>query len=355
MRTVFIWGSGPKVLAHRTNTPTCYSNGRSDVRYQQHDFLFAETIPQTLPNAPSLSAVKHSCKPNVAVWELKPVVDINGAPMGNRTEYMALRRIAVGEELLVDHLGYCIKPREERQKLLRQAGHLGPEATCACPRCTAADLEGALVCPKCLPFEEREEGFCLPEAVVQQGMVNDDEGPGHIVRDVKDRWHCSKCQCEFSNEQVDVSLPGACGAPASSHLGLARYATSLYSGLETREAAEIPLETREQMRQAVIMTVGTKHFATSFDLLLSIQQSDPAEVEVALGLLSMWIEEWLTLDPVLYIGPDKLMHAAGILEVAGKRESALPYYEKVKEAVPTWNKIYVDAAAAAKRCKAACC
>ena len=59
------------------------------------------------------------------------------------------------------------------------------------------------------------------------------------------------------------------------------------------------------MRQAVVMTVGTKHWAAQADLLLSLESDDATEVDVALGLLSSWIEDWLHLDPIIYMGAQK--------------------------------------------------
>jgi len=354
-------------------------------RFRQHDLVFAETLPQCLPGAPTLSVVKHSCKPNVAVWSISPVVDINGTSLGDKSEYIALRPIKIGEAIVVDHLGLSIKPRGVRRVMLKEQGYLqgyfttphrhSPpcisltltpitgDTSCSCERCTGLDLEGALVCPKCLPFEQRDDGFCLPEEVVQASMAGAEAAPGHVCEawspEGYDRanWHCEKCQLDVTRKDLDVMMPP--GAPAERYLGLSDYAISLFKNLDGADPASIPTEQREQMRQAVIMTVGTKHWAAQADLLMSLDSDDASEVEVALGLLSAWIEDWLSLDPALYMKPDKVLRAAGILELGGKKSTALYHYEKVAAVVPTWSQMYVDASAAIDRCKvkkgSACC
>ena len=306
--------------------------------FKQHELVFSETVKENqLSRGGGFEAcrpmtVTHSCSPNVDLW-----------PSGDRYEYVALRDIEPGEKLEVDVLHFSLLPRAERQSSLKDGWGVD---VCGCKRCAAPDMEGALVCPRCIPAPERVQGFCLPDSYLSS-IGDIPESTGHMVEDASGEWQCTQCG-KLSKDETDWKLPE--GSPAETHITLGEYATSLYlRGLHGMEASQVGADEQEQMRQAVLMTVGCRHWAAQANLLLMLDSENAAEVEMAILLLSMWIRDWLLLEPILYIGADKVVEVAEKLEGSASKVAKDLYKGVVAIAAPS-SVAYLKARIGQKRC-----
>jgi hypothetical protein len=278
-------------------------------------------------------------------------------------EFIASRRIRVGEQLTIDYLGGKLWGRQRRREHLR----LSKDFDCSCARCTRpeGDRETSLVCPACLPVGEnedalivREGGFCVPIDVkpadesrfgyiTLMGGSNCNSGAGE--------WKCSKnCAHVFSTSDLQaIALPTHTEAPVGNYHELLKYAESLAQELEDATDETIASGVGQQYHLAIRMSVGVRHWASHVWPLrmLRLREAHPAEYActllgggeddeeggapigseaTAMTELCWWVGQWLKLDPALYIGPAALLDAAvelarfvgttGTLPVADSRE-----------------------------------
>jgi len=287
------------------------------------------------------SLVAHSCAPNAS-----RLVD----PAGRSLELLARRDLKSGEMLTLDYLAAQLWSRRERQSSLRDSKCF----ECFCERCRAPDWEGAMVCPLCWPLAQREAGFTVvpspnskepPHGFVVEHPVA--KGSSH-ASSVGGEWACTLCTKRMKGRDLEIPLPE--GTPATTYLGLARYAEDLVrAGLEDPGCLE--LHHVRALAAPLALVVGERHWTYKW---LTVQllklTGDPQEVERCLRELFDWMETWAFLEPIRILGAKTLMDAADKLAEGGKWQIAFKYYLKVADNVPKYTPVYKAVTQSLRKC-----
>eukprot|EP00121_Abeoforma_whisleri_P016576 Awhi_evm1s15204 len=306
------------------------------------------------------SLVNHSCDANTLRQFKTTEVQGENGKMEKclLVEYIARKPIQEGDDISISYLGASLLPTSVRQSLLFNSKNL----SCRCDRCIKTpEREACLVCPTCFPLSKRDNGF------VVQYTDDDASDFGYICRQPdKDSWACNRCKQEFTTSEMenDFKLPD--GAPAANYLALNQYINKLGEELSNLDNDPAVLFSQNAMTlsmqyyNAIRITAGRNNWASQMWILklcqgvtnFSIQKVDAniltqekqnqltKHVLESFPELWDWVETYLELDPVIFIGPQVCLTIIQLYKKHGgndTKELTDVYTRALRTCVPTFS------------------
>ena len=303
------------------------------------------------------SLFSHSCNPNT--------IRTLDAPKPGEVEFVAARGIARREEVTVSYIGHQLWPRARRQEHLQ----LSKGFDCECVRCSQPDLEAPLPCPACSPIQTRPQGFHAPvhparaDAGAGTGSGSGSGRPGYIAHhpmvytlnsgsSTAGRWVCDIDRGHVFSTDDLKAIPLPEGAPAQTYHGLLEYADNLGEGLSAAPAEMLDSDEATHFAQALLLVVGQYHWAAQTLNLRVLQSLSPDgslgpwsldRVQSAAEDAAEWVQEWLGLEPALYIGPAALLNTAAALIKANRVLPAVKLWKLVQQGTPAQSQVNATA------------
>ncbi|XRB24046.1 SET domain-containing protein [Pseudoscourfieldia marina] len=271
------------------------------------------------------SRANHSCDANAV-----RVIDF---PKQGLVTLYATEPLGEGDEVLVDYTAEVLWSRPRRIEWLRRTKCFD----CTCRRCKRPDYEGALVCPRCLPYDKRGGGFQLPHPMPPDvGCIVRDPPTSSCCHDDGEKkgechWTCGTCGLHISETDLDVALPAG---PAKSVLKLEEYASSLAAEMDVATGTEVNVSSAKlrHVAQAACYTVGPHHWASHAMAVAIIRHASDASISEIAAMykgVRTWLRQWAQLrgGACRWIGHRALLKAADRM-----RDEGGPFLDDAREA-----------------------